>query len=124
MPHITARISRAALIWAVAVLALLVPAAGYALDGTASVVSASVQPRGQAFELTGKIVSVDYAQNVIVVRSHGQDFTVAITPTTAVEHAGQAGGISDLRAGVRIHVTGATQNGVMTADDIVIKGKD
>jgi hypothetical protein len=88
-----------------------------------TVVGASAQPQGRVFELTGKIVSVDYAQNVIVVRSQGLEYTITITPTTAVEHDGQPGGISDLRVGVRVHVTGADHGGAMTAGDIAIKGK-
>jgi hypothetical protein len=100
---------------------LSAPVAALGFDGNAvSDVQALIQPAGQSFELTGKIVSVDYAANVIVVRSHGDRMTIAITPTTAVDRDGQPGGISDLRAGVRVHVTGSERDGLKTADSIEI----
>ena len=79
------------------------------------------QAAGKHFEFTGKIVSVDYAANMLVVRSRGEEHSISITPTTSIEHAGQPGGISDLRPGVRIHVTGAARNGVLIADSIEIR---
>jgi hypothetical protein len=80
----------------------------------------ALQPSGQPFELVGRIVSVDYADNVVVVRAHGDRISIAITPTTSIMRAGQPGGMSDLRQGVRIHVTGEQRDGVKTADGIEI----
>lgn len=82
----------------------------------------ALQASGQPFELVGRIVSVDYADNVVVVRAHGNRVSIAITPTTSIMRAGQPGGVSDLREGVRIHVTGEQRDGVKTADGIEIIG--
>jgi len=125
-PHVPERRPRLAA-WTVAALLLvgagLLPSAVLAIGMTSSGAASAASPQAQSFEMTGKIVSVDYNANVIVVRSQGQVFSISITPTTAVEHDGQTGGVSDLRPGVRIHVAGTREDGVYTAADIVIKSK-
>jgi len=107
---------------AAAVVALTAPrpAAAYPLEflihGDRAVVDG-----GQTFSLTGRIESVDYAANVIVVRSHGDTASISITPTTAIERKGQIAGIADLRQGTRVRVSGVVRDGAMIAQSIVIR---
>lgn len=75
---------------------------------------------GQAFSITGRVESVDYDSNVIVVRSKGEVLTIAITPTTSLERDGEIGSIADLRPGVRVRLKGSVRDGVKTAESIVI----
>jgi hypothetical protein len=104
---------------------MLSPAAAFASDvPVAAVPSAVDRPAGHSFEINGKIESIDYAENVMVVKSRGTSLTIAITPTTSVERDGEPGGISDLRPGVRVRVSGSQRDGVMTAESITIKGPD
>ena len=86
--------------------------------------TAALAPRsgeGRAFSFSGRVESVDYASNVIVVRTKGETLTIAITPTTSVEQQGQFGSIADLRPGVHVRIKGSTRDGQMTAESIIIK---
>lgn len=74
----------------------------------------------QVFAFSGHVVSVDYAANSMVVRTHGELVSISVTPTTTVVREGQVGGIADLRPGIRVRVTGVTHNDVMTAVSIVV----
>ena len=108
-----------------AALTLTAPAAGMAF-GFAVLHPAGADgqrnDQGQPFSLNGRIQSVDYTSNVIVVRAKGQQaVSIALTPTTAVDAGGQVGSIADLRPGVHVHVRGSVRNGVMVAESIVIK---
>ena len=83
--------------------------------------SADFGPSQQAFSVNGRIESVDYTSNVIVVRGkHGDSSSISLTPTTSVELSGQQGGISDLRPGMHVRVKGTVVGGVMTAESIVV----
>ena len=75
----------------------------------------------QAFSIQGRIKSVDYTANTIVVQSKKNTATVVLTPTTSVDLAGQQGGISDLRPGMHVRVRGSVRDGVMTAESIVVR---
>jgi Domain of unknown function (DUF5666) len=75
---------------------------------------------GQPFSISGRIVAVDYATNTIVVRARG-DVSIVVTPTTVIERDGQVTGISDLRPGEHVHVSGMTRSGIMSALTIVVK---
>jgi hypothetical protein len=82
------------------------------------------QANGETFSIFGKINSIDYASNVMVVKSHGDISTIVITPTTSVEQDGEIGGVSDLRRGEQVRVKGFIRDdGVMVAVSIVIKAK-
>ena len=76
---------------------------------------------GQAFSLNGRVESVDYASNVIVVRSKGDLVTIRITPTTSFERGGEVGSIADIRPGRRVRVKGTISNGDMIAESVIIK---
>lgn len=73
------------------------------------------------FTVSGTVDSVDYADNVIFLNGAGGKVRIAITPTTAIAVRGEAGGISDLRHGVRLSASGIIHNGLMTALAITIK---
>lgn len=76
---------------------------------------------GQAFSISGRVESVDYTANVIVVHAKGGSVTIALTPTTSVERNGESGSIADLRPGVRVTVHGTTRGGVHVAETISIR---
>ncbi len=112
---------------AIAASALLLspPAASTAL-GLASLRPAAVDPQradqDHAFSVNGRIESVDYTSNTIVLRTkNGQQITIALTPTTSVEESGQVGSIADLRPGVHVKVRGSVRDGAMVAESIVVK---
>jgi hypothetical protein len=77
--------------------------------------------QARSFSLNGRITSVDYDMNVMVVNTRGGDVSIVITPTTVVEHSGEVSGVSDLRPGEHVHVSGTSHGGVMTAVSITIK---
>jgi hypothetical protein len=74
----------------------------------------------QAFTVNGRISSVDYTSNVIVVQNKHNSTSIVLTPTTSVDLSGQQGGISDLRPGMHVRVRGTVVGGVMTAESIVV----
>ena len=76
---------------------------------------------GRAFSLSGRVESVDYTANVIVVHAKGGSVTIALTPTTSVEHNGESGSIADLRPGVHVTVRGSMRGGVRVAETISIR---
>jgi hypothetical protein len=76
---------------------------------------------GQMFTLSGVVKSVDYVQNIVVVRVHGDIETVRVTPTTSVETNGQVGSIADLRPGVHVKIKGTIRDGELTAESITAK---
>lgn len=82
--------------------------------------SADFGPSQQAFSVNGRIESVDYTSNVIVVQSKHNSTSIVLTPTTSVELSGQQGGISDLRPGMHVRIRGTVIGGVMTAESIVV----
>ena len=75
----------------------------------------------QTFSVAGRIVSVNYTANVIVVQGKHGPANITLTPTTSVELGGQQGGIADLRPGMHVRVRGSIVDGVMTAESIVVK---
>lgn len=75
----------------------------------------------QAFSIAGRIDSVDYTANVIVIKGKRGATSISLTPTTSVELGGQQGSIADLRPGMHVHVRGSVVGGVMTAESIVIR---
>jgi hypothetical protein len=113
---------------AIALAAALLPAPssdlptfGRPLQGT---LVSMQQGNGESFSISGKIDSIDYASNVMVVKSHGDTLSIVITPTTTVERDGEIGGVSDLRRGALVSVKGFVRDdGVMVAVSIVIKAK-
>jgi len=76
---------------------------------------------GQAFSITGRVESVDYTANVIVVRAKGGPVTISLTPTTSIEQNGETGSIADLRPGVRVAVHGSMRGDVRVAETISIR---
>jgi hypothetical protein len=76
---------------------------------------------GVKFSVNGAIDSVDYAKNLIVVDAPSGKMTIAVTPTTAITVRGQIGGVSDLRKGGHVAVSGTQRNGVNTALSITVK---
>ncbi|HYK52248.1 MAG TPA: DUF5666 domain-containing protein, partial [Candidatus Eremiobacteraceae bacterium] len=76
----------------------------------------------QAFSVSGRIDSVNYTANVIVVRAKHGSTSITLTPTTSVElGGGQQGSIADLRPGMHVRVRGSIVGGVMTAESIVVR---
>jgi hypothetical protein len=115
-------------------MAMLAAGLAAAVCLSTSVSSAGVQPSitgrdagafavadpGQPFSINGRIAAVDYATNTIIVHARN-DVAIVVTPTTVIERAGQVAGISDLRPGEHVHVSGVTRNGIMSALTIVVK---
>jgi len=94
-------------------------AAQPALAGTAA---AAPDDAAHSFQVRGRIESIDYAANVMVVRTNNDGLvSITITPTTTIDSNGQVGGISDLRPGTKVRVKGSVRDGVMTAVSIVIR---
>jgi len=117
-----ARTALFAIILALALPALVSPAASTAAPKpTASNASSDQGGSPQAFSVSGRIDSVDYTANVIVVRVKRSATSITLTPTTSVELGGQQGSIADLRPGMRVHVRGSVIGGVMTAESIVVR---
>ena len=111
-----------AIIVALALPALVSPAASTAAPKpTASNASSDQGGSPQAFSVSGRIDSVNYTANVIVVRVKRSATSITLTPTTSVELGGQQGSIADLRPGMRVHVRGSVIGGVMTAESIVVR---
>ena len=76
----------------------------------------------QAFSVSGRIDSVNYTANVIVVHAKHGSTSITLTPTTSVElGGGQQGSIADLRPGMHVRVRGSIVGGVMTAESIVVR---
>jgi hypothetical protein len=75
----------------------------------------------QVFSVSGRIDSIDYTSNIVVIKSHGDLLTVRITPTTSVERNGETGSIADLRPGLHVRIKGSIREGEMTAESIVIR---
>ena len=75
----------------------------------------------RAFSLSGRVDSIDYTSNIVVIKSRGDLLTIRITPTTSVERDGQTGSIADLRPGQHVRIKGSIREGEMTAESIVIK---
>ena len=110
-----------AFVIALALVALGWPAASPAAPKPAPSVPLSDDFTGQqAFSVNGRISSVDYTSNVIVVQSKHNSTSIVLTPTTSVELSGQQGGISDLRPGMHVRIRGTVIGGVMTAESIVV----
>lgn len=107
-------------------LALALPALVSPLISTAaprpaaSNVPADEAGSQQAFSINGRIASVDYTSNVIVVKAKRGSDSIALTPTTSVDLAGEQGSISDLRPGMHVRVRGTIIGGVMTAESIAV----
>jgi hypothetical protein len=101
------------------------PTFGRPLHGIQPLDSVSMQPgNSESFSISGKIDSIDYASNVMVVKSRGDILSIVITPTTTVERDGEIGGVSDLRRGALVAVKGFIRDdGAMVAVSIVIKAK-
>lgn len=110
-----------ALIVAIALPALVCPAMSYAGPKPASSTGSADQGSSvQTFSVNGRISSVDYIANSIVVQGKHGPVTVSLTPTTSVDLTGEQGGISDLRPGMHVRIRGTVIGGVMTAESIVI----
>ena len=108
-----------ALLIALALVALAGPAVSSAAPKPAPSVPMSDDfTSQQAFSVNGRISSVDYTSNVIVVQNKHNSTSIVLTPTTSVELSGQQGGISDLRPGMHVRVRGTVIGGVMTAESI------
>jgi hypothetical protein len=117
-----ARIRFFAIIVALALPALVSPAVSIAAPKpTASSASSDQGGSRQAFSVSGRIDSVDYTANVIVVGVKRSATSITLTPTTSVELRGQQGSIADLRPGMHVHVRGSVIGGVMTAESIVVR---
>src|SRR5690242_9975942 len=111
-----------AIIVALALPALISPAVSSAAPKPAASSPASdmnVSP--QAFSVGGRIESVNYTTNVIVVQAKRGSTSIALTPTTSVELGGQQGSIADLRPGMHVRVRGSIIDGVMTAESIIVR---
>lgn len=109
-----------ALIVAIALPAFVCPAMSYAGPKPASSSSADQGSSVRTFSVNGRISSVDYISNSIVVQGKHGPVTVSLTPTTSVDLTGEQGGISDLRPGMHVRIRGTVVGGVMTAESIVI----
>jgi uncharacterized protein DUF5666 len=101
--------------------ATLAPCAASASGSGFAAAAGSRHDQGRVFNVSGRIEAVDYTANVIVVRGKGQVMSIALTPTTSVELAGQTGSIADLRPGAHVRVRGSVRDGTMVADSIVVK---
>lgn len=111
-----------AIIVALALPALVSPAISTAAPKpTASSASSDQGGSPQAFSVAGRIDSVNYTANVIVVKGKHGATSITLTPTTSVELGGQQGSIADLRPGMHVHVRGSVIGGVMTAESIVVR---
>ena len=111
-----------AIIVALALPALVSPAVSIAAPKpSASNASSDQSGSPQAFSFAGRIDSVNYTANVIVVKGKHGDASITLTPTTSVELGGQQGSIADLRPGMHVHVRGSVIGGVMTAESIVVR---
>jgi len=102
-------------------LACSIPAAAAQTSPSPSPQSAGASQVGLKFTVTGAIDSVDYAKNTIVINTPSGKMTIAVTPTTAITAHGQIGGVSDLRQGGHVTVSGTQRNGTNTALSITIK---
>src|SRR5215467_844703 len=107
-----------AIIMALSLAAFFSPAISNAAPKPAPSSMSSDQSGAQAFSISGRIVSVNYTANVIVVQAKHGSTSITLTPTTSVELGGQQGSIADLRPGTHVHVRGSIVGGVMTAESI------
>ena|SRR5215472_2967499 len=87
----------------------------------ASSASSEQSSSAQAFSVSGRIASVNYTANVIVIQAKHGSTSITLTPTTSVELGGQQGSIADLRPGMHVRVRGSIVGGVMTAESIVVR---
>ena len=111
-----------AIIIALALPALVTPIASVAAPKHAPSSASSDQSGSpQAFSVSGRIESVNYTANVIVIQAKHGSTSITLTPTTSVELSGQQGSIADLRPGMHVHVRGSVIHGVMTAESIIIR---
>ena len=111
-----------AVIIALALPALVSPMVSFAAPKpAASSASSDQNESAQAFSVNGRIESVDYTANVIVVQAKRGSTSITLTPTTSVELGGQQGSIADLRPGMHVRVRGSVVGGVMTAESIVVR---
>ena len=111
-----------AIIVAFALPALISPVVATAAPKPAAASPASdLNDSSQAFSVSGRIESVNYTANVIVVQAKRGSTSITLTPTTAVELGGQQGSIADLRPGMHVRVRGSIVGGVMTAESIVVR---
>lgn len=111
-----------AIIIALALSALVSPVVSFAAPKpTASSASSDQGGSPQAFSVNGRIESVNYTANVIVIQAKHGSTSITLTPTTSVELGGQQGSIADLRRGMHVRVRGSIVDGVMTAESIVIR---
>lgn len=78
--------------------------------------------RGQGQRFSGLAGTVDSATSTQIVLddTQGQTFTLAITPATVIETS-SAGKASDLTAGAKVFITGASAAGGVTARAITIE---
>ncbi|MGH7728428.1 MAG: hypothetical protein ACREM2_06535 [Vulcanimicrobiaceae bacterium] len=75
-----------------------------------------------AGEIDGRIETVDYRANRIVVEAHGRSYAVNVLPSTTIHSSG--GGfhtIADLTRGGRIHVFLSERDGVYSAQIIDLR---
>ena len=104
-------------------LAQLVFASPGGAQTAPAIIAQSMLDRGddQAFTLSGRVQSVDFVENIIVLRVRGDVYTVSVTPTTSVEVGGQSGSIADLKAGAHVRIRGTIRDGEMIAESISVK---
>ena len=111
-----------AIIVALALPALVSPVDSSAAPKPAASSDASdLNASAQAFSVGGRIESVNYTSNVIVIQAKRGSTSITLTPTTSVELGGQQGSIADLRPGMHVRVRGSIIGGVMTAESIVVR---
>lgn len=107
---------------ALALPALVSPVVSFAAPKpAASSASSGQNGSAQAFSVNGRIQSVNYTANVIVIQAKHGSTSITLTPTTSVELGGQQGSIADLRPGMHVRVRGSIIGGVMTAESIIIR---
>ena len=91
------------------------PARGH---GAAQKATFTVETR---FMIAGTVESVNYATNTVRVVSPSGRVAIVVTPTTSIARRGVIGGISDIRRGAKVNVSGISRQGSLTAQSIFIR---
>lgn len=71
--------------------------------------------------IAGRVVSVDYTNALLVVRSGGRNVTVAVTPSTDIDARGGYGTIADIRPGSYVEIDASVIDGRIVAQIIALR---
>ncbi len=72
--------------------------------------------------VTGRVVSVDYTNAILVVRTGDGDRTIAVTPSTDIDTAnGDYGTIADIRPGRYVDIDASVIQGRIVAQIIHVR---